>query len=396
MADYKHFSQYLSEAQAKAGTTGKRKLDFGTPVKVSDKQSENPSDFLSTVVDILSRPLYAVTNVPNQILNEISKANEAEKTGQTYDGWGAAGNILTSPLRGFFSNDVADKATTAQLIEKVSDVSNQNNPGYVDVENNANPVAAGIAGFIGDVAFDPLTYIPIAGWIGKGVQWASKGAKAATEGISASVAAANALRRSGETLDATTAGAEAAAKALDDILGPEIPTHVNDIKPTADVNPTVLPKGTTSETSLAETTVAEAEKAAKAAEKATATSKAKEAGVPVVEDVPARITTESPTVDQILANLPKNVKGRTALGAMGHLLEQVRQGKTVKAIGENRILLTPEKWRDAVRERIAKNPNKTDGDVAMLLADLDSVMTIYGVPNYDGTIQEPSVLAPVS
>lgn len=174
----KNFSQYLAEARAKYGTQAPPK-----PLDLSafKKKPEQPAlDTLSWAIDIASRPMRAIQNVPNQILNEALKAQEAEKTGGTYDVLGGVGNILTSGPRGFFSTNPDDQPYGAQLIEKATDVVGQaNDRGYVNEQDNVNPWVKGIGGFALDVGLDPLTYVP-GGAIVAGTRGARAAAQAAT------------------------------------------------------------------------------------------------------------------------------------------------------------------------------------------------------------------------
>jgi len=111
------------------------------------------NDFLSWLGDIVSRPLFAVTETASSI------ADLADKN-QKFDPLSAIGNVVSAPFRGFFSTNPADKIYTGDLIEKVADIAGANsNPNYVNKENNVDPVVKGVAGFVGDVALDPTTYI---------------------------------------------------------------------------------------------------------------------------------------------------------------------------------------------------------------------------------------------
>ena len=168
MADYKPFSKYLAEAKAAKGLSTQPattslpmpKVKPQLTTKSAELASQGSGDFWSSMVDILSRPLYSVTNPINQAFNEAEKRRLAEESGQPYDYLGALGNQLTAGLRGWFSTNPADKATTAQLIEKGTDVYGPMvDKNYKDVQNNVNPVLAGTLGFVGDVAADPLTWV---------------------------------------------------------------------------------------------------------------------------------------------------------------------------------------------------------------------------------------------
>jgi hypothetical protein len=121
----------------------------------------------------------AIQNIPNQVLNEVAKAQQAEKTGKDFDVLGAIGNVVTAPVRGFVSNNPEDQPYGAQLIEKATDVIGANDPRYKNVQDNVNPWVKGIGGFALDVGLDPITYLP-GGLIVAGTRGAVAGAKAAT------------------------------------------------------------------------------------------------------------------------------------------------------------------------------------------------------------------------
>jgi hypothetical protein len=141
-------------------------------------------DFLSWAMDIASRPMRTIANVPNQFFNEMNKISTAAKAGTPYDVMGGLGNMLTAGPRGFFSANPADQPMGADLIEKGTDAFGQAfNPNYVNTQDNVNPILKGGLGFGLDVGLDPLTYIPggiaVAGLRG-GIAGV-KGAKALTE-----------------------------------------------------------------------------------------------------------------------------------------------------------------------------------------------------------------------
>lgn len=207
----KDFSQYLAEARAKYGTAkpvAAKPLDLGAFKK---KPAEKSQDFLSWAVDILSRPMRAIENIPNQVFNEVLKMEQAKKTGQDYNIAGGIGNIVTAGPRGFWSNSPEDQPTGAELIEKGTDAFGQlNDPRYKDVQDNVNPWVKGIGGFGLDVGLDPLTYIPGA-QIVKGAQLVGRGIKGAAAGADALIAGSNV----GEALGASSRIAKRAAKVAD-------------------------------------------------------------------------------------------------------------------------------------------------------------------------------------
>ena len=144
---------------------------------------------LGKVIDFISRPLYAVTNVADKVLDipeAFDRAQQLEASGQS--GAGEAlksfGAVAAAPFTGFFSTKREDKNFFSDIIEKASDVSNRKDPLYKDVPDNVDPRVKGVAGFAGDVLFDPLTWVPAA-WIAKGVQLGGRGLKAASGGAKA-------------------------------------------------------------------------------------------------------------------------------------------------------------------------------------------------------------------
>lgn len=180
MADKpKSFNQRLSEAQRQVGgakprsSTSPSKLpevsSFGSSAKMS--AAEKPQDALGWLTDMLSRPLYAVTNTIDNAMDTGAAINKRVANGE---GLGAVaeefgkGASANSFARGLFSTDKADKHLTSELIEKGTDTVGQvlrkggvrNDPEYEDVEDNVNPILKGVAGFVGDVTLDPLTYVP--------------------------------------------------------------------------------------------------------------------------------------------------------------------------------------------------------------------------------------------
>jgi len=121
-----------------------------SPIKDQDASDQ---DFLSWLIDIASRPLFAVTETASSVIDAAdpqSSMNLLER----------AGHVASAPLRGLFSTNAADKIYTGELIEKGTDVVGKNtNPNYKDVQDNVNPVTKGVLGFAGDVGLDFTTYL---------------------------------------------------------------------------------------------------------------------------------------------------------------------------------------------------------------------------------------------
>lgn len=193
----KPFSQYYAEAlsalpQAPSTTPSvPTKPVFKKLAQVDE--AAKPFNFLDWGIDILSRPLYAVTETIDSALDSIdegadtrAKFEQGDVAGGLQAVAGQTGRALTAGLRGFLSTDTEDKKLTSDLIEKTTDVvGKQVNPAYVDEQDNVNPVVKGIAGFAGDVALDPLTWLPGAA-VAKGLNTVGRAVKsgaASTKGL---------------------------------------------------------------------------------------------------------------------------------------------------------------------------------------------------------------------
>lgn len=173
-------------------------------------------DPLSWLVDILSRPLYAVTDSIEGNLEGTQAAEKIKKKGGSYaDQLGAELNAMKNhnAITGFFSTDKANKHTTSDLIEKGTDVAGYNaQNGYKDRQNNVNPILKGVAGFAGDVVLDPTTWIP-GGAIAKVAKMGLGAVKDVTKGASA----ARDIQKGVELgVDTQHAAAAAGEQAVDD------------------------------------------------------------------------------------------------------------------------------------------------------------------------------------
>jgi hypothetical protein len=145
---------------------------------------------LGRTIDILSRPLRLVSNPIMKIL-ELPDRLEEIKTRETAgevvpfsEKLGTVANATwpVASLKGFFSDEPENKPYWSDIIEQTSDTVNRANPNYVNVDDNVNPIVKGVAGFVGDVVADPLTWVPAA-WIAKGIQLGGRGAKAAGKAV---------------------------------------------------------------------------------------------------------------------------------------------------------------------------------------------------------------------
>lgn len=186
--DSDKFSEYVNTYfKELTGSTG-RKQTTPTPFPYVSGQKQKLG-FLGRTVDILSRPMRIISNPVMKAVElpeRMDKVQELRLSGQdeaaTKEALSAAGSLIAAPFTGFFSDDPANKPYWSDIIERSTDVQNRNDPNYVDVANNADPVAKGVAGFIGDVLIDPLWLVP-GGWGVKAAKEASKGVKT-TAGIS--------------------------------------------------------------------------------------------------------------------------------------------------------------------------------------------------------------------
>lgn len=201
---------YLSAAvahnqqrQAKRSSSFKVPKASGTPVAFTSgtKKSQTP---LGWVMDMLTRPESAVTNVIQSGINYGVDAKKAFDQGHVGEGIGdalRAGNIPGNALSGLFSADPKQHRSFSQVLEESTDKIGSLDPNYKNVQDNVNPVLKGVVGFAGDVALDPLTYIPGAQLL-KGARLGVDAAKGATQAVKSSSALRDimdaALKRTGK------------------------------------------------------------------------------------------------------------------------------------------------------------------------------------------------------
>ena len=179
------FMDYYEDELKKRQTS--KAPSSGVPLSSLKGSSENEgllstSNPIGWTLDMISRPFYGVSNVVDKSLDSVAKQDELYDKGDVGGGLAEAlGNIAATPgrfLEGLFSNDRSAKNSTSELIEKGTDTFGKaHNPDYVDVQDNVNPVVKGVLGFAGDVAGDPLTWIP-GGVLLSGAKAAGKGLKA--------------------------------------------------------------------------------------------------------------------------------------------------------------------------------------------------------------------------
>ena len=202
-----YYRQKMTSATPPQGSSSLPKYDFSGLSGVAKKAEEaKPYGPLDTIIDLLSRPLYGVTNAVTGVSEGIAEAREGNPLA-------AAGGIAAIPtnfLSSFFGTSGEEgKRTFSTVLEQQTDRHGKiNDPNYQDTENNVDPVLKGVLGFVGDVGLDPLTYIPgaqiakVGGLIAKGGKAAVKGAETAVKGA--------------EDLIKSKRAAEPVAKAIDD------------------------------------------------------------------------------------------------------------------------------------------------------------------------------------
>ena len=218
------FSNYYTQLLGSQGPASSTPAPVGFP-----KRADQPNEmgFLGRFVDILSRPLRIVSN-PVQKALEMPEKYDAIRMEEAAGGdvsfgekLAPVGSLLAAPFTGFFSDKDENKPYWADLIEKAQDVSYRNDPNYVDVENNVDPVTKGVVGFVGDVALDPLSWIPGVGFIKAGAKTAAVYDKIGDVAKGVAGTASKAGKKTAETvsqaLSRTVTPTDAAAPELYDL-----------------------------------------------------------------------------------------------------------------------------------------------------------------------------------
>ena len=162
----------------KKDTTDYSKVQLGTQGSSSDPNKQDPVSF---IIDMLSRPLYAVTDAAVGQSNAITALKQGKSPNMAVDAL-----LKNNGFTGFFSTDKANKNTTSTVIEKITDNQGSLDPNYVNRKDNVNPILKGVAGFAGDILLDPTTYIPGA-VIAKGLNIGLKAVKGLKTGVEAGV-----------------------------------------------------------------------------------------------------------------------------------------------------------------------------------------------------------------
>jgi hypothetical protein len=208
------FTRYYQEYLQQMGGSSAAPKQI-QPLDVRKKGQGEQLGVLGRTIDILSRPLRLVSNPVMQALElpfKLDDIKARESSGEIVPTTEKLGTYLNAlppiaAFKGFVSDKPENKPYWSDIIEQASDTFNKNDPNYVDIEDNVNPVVKGVAGFVGDVALDPLTWVPAA-WIAKGIQATGRGAKAvkgATKGLT------------GASSKVAAEGAETLVKAADNI-----------------------------------------------------------------------------------------------------------------------------------------------------------------------------------
>lgn len=198
----------LQGAPSKSPSSAVSLSSLPGPKSAADQVGEQFLGAGKWLLDMLDRPRNAVANVLYKgIENNHTVADAVLKDGPSGL---LAGNPLGASAalwEGLTSNKPSDKHSFSDILEKVTDSVGSYDPNYVDEKDNVNPIVKGVGGFIGDVALDPLTYIPATwgpklakmgfGAVDKGIKAVSEGAFGApvlTDAAKAAVAAADGER----------------------------------------------------------------------------------------------------------------------------------------------------------------------------------------------------------
>lgn len=183
------FSDYLRNQGSTAGASSTPRKNFSPqqsapavpnydfswmPKPGQSVEEPEPQSPLNWAMDIISRPLFSATSTVTGISEAAARLKEGKNIFE------AGGAFLdNNPFVGLLSTDKEQKRTYSDVMEEQTDRHGAiDDPNYVDVEDNLDPVMKGIAGFGLDVLADPLTWIP-GGLIVKGVKAAGQGASKA-------------------------------------------------------------------------------------------------------------------------------------------------------------------------------------------------------------------------
>ena len=228
-------AQYIADAtrgsvQAPSAKTAPVASAMPKLTVAGGKDSNSNQSPLKWLLDIVSRPLYSVTDAATGMVNAFTDQQAVlKKGGSLLDAAPAAYDALlkNNQLTGLFSTDKANKSTTSGVIEHATDkLGKLNDPNYKDSVDNVNPILKGVAGFVGDVALDPTTYIPGV-LIAKVAKGALGAGKAVSEGLKAgAVAAKDTLQVAAKAADKGAAAVTAIEKDATKIVAPTVDTAI--------------------------------------------------------------------------------------------------------------------------------------------------------------------------
>lgn len=177
-------------------------------------------------IDIISRPLYAVTGGLTQAIRNAGKSNAGD----------AIGSVLEGAWKGLTSTDQVDKYHGVDVIDEIGKrVASENGDTYeaptlssevgsTDEEawRNIAAVGRGLGGFAIDVGADPLTYGTLGA--GTGIKLAGKAVAKGLSKVPAVGSKANAARESASASSATREAGQ---------VSPTAAREVDDVSPTA-------------------------------------------------------------------------------------------------------------------------------------------------------------------
>lgn len=213
------FSDYFNQQRALSSQTPQRessapRYDLSwLPAPGRSMEDPDPQTPLNWIVDIISRPLFAVTDT----IYGISETNARAREGQ---GFGALSGFLEhNPLTGLLSTNKGNKRTFGDLMEDISDRHGPlDDPNYVDTDDNVDPAIKGGVGFALDVVLDPLTWIP-GTVLAKGGKAVLSGGKKVVEKAGDIASRAIAPTTPGKAvLDSAARAVDDAARAVDDAV----------------------------------------------------------------------------------------------------------------------------------------------------------------------------------
>lgn len=196
-------------AAQQSGSSGVNWKAAAAGASGSEPKEKGP---VAWILDILDRPGNATRSGIDSSFDAEKRALENGKSGLEL-----AAPIVGGYLKGFGEGITGNKhTTTSQIIENTTDkIGERADPNYKDVKDNVNPWLKGVTGFVGDVALDPLTYIP-------GVDLVSAGAKT-VKGIKAGTEAARGLETGASLTERASTAVRAGARAATRRAAPAAP-----------------------------------------------------------------------------------------------------------------------------------------------------------------------------